>query len=192
VGNNSKPAAGSLKDWSPSQYLRISELLDEWLEMPDAAREVWLAALERTDPTAAAAIHNILASQAAAASGVFLESPKILAHQLKSTPQADSALIGKQFGPYRVLSLLGHGGMGSVWLAERVDGLFSRQVALKLVHPALMSQTMTERLSREREILVSCPINSWHMFCIPLRYLSNWRYRDGNGATKGGADFERG
>jgi WD40 repeat protein/tRNA A-37 threonylcarbamoyl transferase component Bud32 len=153
VGNNSKPAAGSLKDWSPSQYLRISELLDEWLEMPDAAREVWLAALERTDPTAAAVIHNILASQAAAASGVFLESPKILAHQLKSTPQADSALIGKQFGPYRVLSLLGHGGMGSVWLAERVDGLFSRQVALKLVHPALMSQTMTERLSREREIL---------------------------------------
>jgi WD40 repeat protein/tRNA A-37 threonylcarbamoyl transferase component Bud32 len=43
--------------------------------------------------------------------------------------------------------------MGSVWLAERVDGLFTRRVALKLVHPALMSQTMAERLGREREIL---------------------------------------
>jgi serine/threonine protein kinase len=53
------------------------------------------------------------------------------------------------------LSLLGHGGMGSVWLAERVDGLFTRRVALKLIHPALVSQLMTERFSREREILAS-------------------------------------
>jgi eukaryotic-like serine/threonine-protein kinase len=39
-----------------------------------------------------------------------------------------------------VLSLLGHGGMGSVWLAERIDGLFTRRVALKLLHPALMGR----------------------------------------------------
>jgi len=52
----------------------------------------------------------------------------------------DTALVGKQFGPYRVLSLLGHGGMGSVWLAERTDGLFKRQVALKLIHAALVSR----------------------------------------------------
>ena len=54
-----------------------------------------------------------------------------------------------------MLSLLGHGGMGGVWLAERVDGLFTRQVALKLIHPALVSRLMTKRFSREREILAS-------------------------------------
>jgi serine/threonine protein kinase len=57
--------------------------------------------------------------------------------------------------PYRVLALLGHGGMGSVWLAERADGLFTRQVALKLIHPALKSRVMSERFAREREILAS-------------------------------------
>ena len=43
--------------------------------------------------------------------------------------------------------------MGSVWLAERADGLFTRQVALKLIHPALKSRVMSERFAREREIL---------------------------------------
>jgi WD40 repeat protein len=67
----------------------------------------------------------------------------------------DPALVGKQFGPYRIVSLLGQGGMGNVWLAERADGLFTRQVALKLIHTALTGRVMTERFSREREILAS-------------------------------------
>jgi len=58
-------------------------------------------------------------------------------------------------GAYRVLSLLGYGGMGSVWLAERVDGLFDRQVALKLVHSTLLGRVMIERFARERGILAS-------------------------------------
>jgi serine/threonine-protein kinase len=64
-------------------------------------------------------------------------------------------MTGRRFGSYRVLSLLGHGGMGSVWLAERADGLFTRQVALKLVHPALAGGVMTERFARERDILAA-------------------------------------
>lgn len=43
--------------------------------------------------------------------------------------------------------------MGSVWLAERTDGLFKRQVALELVHAALVSRVTAERFAREREIL---------------------------------------
>lgn len=38
-------------------------------------------------------------------------------------------------GPYRILRLLGRGGMGSVYLAERADGRFERQVAIKLLDP---------------------------------------------------------
>ena len=85
----------------------------------------------------------------------FLETRDLVASHVASLVEADPGLIGKQFGPYRVLALLGHGGMGSVWLAERVDGLFTRQVALKLVHPALKSRVMSERFAREREILAS-------------------------------------
>jgi serine/threonine-protein kinase len=45
--------------------------------------------------------------------------------------------------------------MGSVWLAERVDGLLKRPVALKLPHPGLASRAFGERLARERDILAS-------------------------------------
>src|ERR1700683_5306104 len=150
----SKQSGGAFKDWSPSKFSRIAKLLDESHEMPAPEREAWLADLERNDPKSAAVLRDMFAAQVSP-SGAFLEDQVIFPHKLTSPLEADSALIGKQFGPYRVLSLLGYGGMGSVWLAERVDGLFTRQVALKLVHPALKSRVMTERFTREREILAS-------------------------------------
>jgi hypothetical protein len=41
------------------------------------------------------------------------------------------------------------------------------------------------------EYLVSCPINSCHISTLSLRYLSDWRYSDGEGTTEGGTGFER-
>ena len=144
-----------LKDLTNSQYLRVSQLLDESLEMTPAERARWLAALQASDPQAAAVIRDLFVSQAASDAAGFLQAQGQLARQLETATESVTGMAGKQFGAYRVLSLLGHGGMGTVWLAERTDGLFTRRVALKLVHPALMDRVMTERLAREREILAS-------------------------------------
>src|SRR5665213_2390114 len=152
---DSPASRNSFKDLSPSQYSRLSALLDESFEMPPAARAAWFDALERSDPQLAAVLGDLLASQKSCEAAGFLASPGPLAGDLASLVSTDQGLVGKRYGPYRVLSLLGHGGMGSVWLAERADGLFSRQVALKLVHPALIGRVMTERFTREREILAS-------------------------------------
>jgi serine/threonine-protein kinase len=54
-------------------------------------------------------------------------------------------------GPYRLLKPIGRGGMGEVWLAERVDGVLKRPVALKL--PFASRSHFAERLTREKEIL---------------------------------------
>ena len=140
---------------TPAQYSRISQLLDESIELSPAGRETWLADLHSRDPAAADLLRQLFARQEDYRAGRFLEDSGHLTH-LASVPGAESAgVIGKQFGPYRALSLLGHGGMGSVWLAERVDGLFTRRVALKLVHPALLGRAIAERLAREREIVGS-------------------------------------
>ncbi|HEY6927617.1 MAG TPA: protein kinase [Steroidobacteraceae bacterium] len=144
-----------LKDLTSSQYLRVSQLLDESLDMTPAERDHWLAALEVSDPRAAIVLRELFDSQRASDAAGFLQEQGQLARELESATESVTGMVGKQFGAYRVLSLLGHGGMGSVWLAERTDGLFSRRVALKLVHPALVDRVMTERFVREREILAS-------------------------------------
>jgi WD40 repeat protein/TPR repeat protein/tRNA A-37 threonylcarbamoyl transferase component Bud32 len=126
--------------------------LDEALELAPESRGAWLAALEHQDPDLAAELRELFEPAESRVDSI-LTGASDLADQLAALPEADKSLVGRHFGPYRVCSLLGHGGMGSVWLAERADGLFARRVALKLVHPALMSMGLAERLSRERSIL---------------------------------------
>ncbi len=60
---------------------------------------------------------------------------------------------GDRVGPYRLIEQLGSGGMGVVWLAERADGTFEQQVALKLVHGGIGAGALAERLVRERQVL---------------------------------------
>jgi len=56
-------------------------------------------------------------------------------------------------GPYRVGTLLGRGGMGTVYLAERVDGEISQEVAVKLLRPGADSPDLRQRFLLERQIL---------------------------------------
>src|SRR5262249_49153725 len=60
---------------------------------------------------------------------------------------------GDTIGPYRLIRELGHGGMSTVWLAERVDGALQRQVALKLPHLAMIDRRLAARMLPERELL---------------------------------------
>jgi len=137
-----------------SGILANFRLLDESIDMIPATGEIWLATLERTDPNSAAILRRMFTAQVAYSADNFLEDmPSVPADPAHGS---DATLVGKQFGLYRVVSLLGRGGMGSVWLAERADGLF--KVALKLVHTALVSRVTAERFAREREILASLSI----------------------------------
>jgi WD40 repeat protein/serine/threonine protein kinase len=143
-----------LRELTPNEFSRISQLLDESLDLPPAERHAWLTDLDLRDPEAAALLRRLFAAQGRGEAANFLSRPGQVAAALASAIASDATLIGRRFGPYRILSLLGHGGMGSVWLAERIDGLFRRQVALKLVHP-ILGPMLTERFSREREILAN-------------------------------------
>ncbi|MEM9388223.1 MAG: serine/threonine-protein kinase [Pseudomonadota bacterium] len=67
---------------------------------------------------------------------------------------AAETISGRRLGPYRVLRELGHGGMGTVWLAVRADGQYEKQVAIKLVR-ALPGRQVLERFEAERRILAT-------------------------------------
>jgi serine/threonine protein kinase len=62
---------------------------------------------------------------------------------------------GRRLGPYQVAREIGRGGMGVVFLAVRVDDLFDKQVAIKVLRSSLEGPDMLDRFRRERQILAN-------------------------------------
>ncbi len=64
-------------------------------------------------------------------------------------------LLGRVVGNYRVTSILGQGGTGTVYLAERADDQYSAQVAIKVIDQPLLGGNLSARFRAERQILAS-------------------------------------
>lgn len=64
-----------------------------------------------------------------------------------------ASVIGQRFGPFAIEAEIGRGGMGVVYRAQRVDGAFAQQVAIKLMPPHLATPARRQRFRQERDIL---------------------------------------
>src|SRR5947208_982575 len=60
--------------------------------------------------------------------------------------------VGESIGPYKLLSVIGEGGFGTVWLAERREPYVQR-VALKIIKPGMDSRAVIARFEQERQAL---------------------------------------
>ena len=131
---------------SPDQWQEISPYLDHALSLPEEERAAWLVAFRAERSDLADLLEKLLEEHRAAGQEHFLEHGPL-------RPTSEASLTGEIVGAYKLLSRIGEGGMGNVWLAERVDGRFERQVAVKFLHFAVASQTVAERFKREGRIL---------------------------------------
>jgi serine/threonine protein kinase len=135
----------------PDDWPVLLRLLDGVLEQPEAQREAWVSALPPADARWAPALRQLLARGSRRAIENFLETLPGLA--VTGSRSVEPGTAGAEVGPYRLLRPLGAGGMGTVWLAERADGLIKRPVALKLPRQGSGGALFAERLARERDIL---------------------------------------
>jgi serine/threonine-protein kinase len=128
------------------RWQQISPYLDQALAMSEQERAEWLDSISTWSPEFGALLQSFLDKHRILSEGEFFEQ-----HQL-SLPEPPG-LAGQRVGAYTLLSEIGHGGMGSVWLAERNDGRFQRQVAIKFLRIAFVGRSSEERFKREGSIL---------------------------------------
>lgn len=131
---------------SPDEWHALSPHLDKALEMNDEERSIWLSWLRCRDPDVAGRLEALLFEHRVLDEEGFLERRSV------EWPR-DSSPAGQTVGVYELLSQIGRGGMSSVWLADRVDGRFERQVVVKFLNIALMGKVGEERFKREGRIL---------------------------------------
>jgi hypothetical protein len=109
---------------------RVNRVLEEALARDDADRQAYLAQACGTDHALRELVELLLAAGDRA--GPFMETPAAL---LLAEPHIREDLsAGAHVGAYTLLSPIGRGGMGTVWLAERSDGRFTGRVAVKLLN----------------------------------------------------------
>jgi serine/threonine-protein kinase len=123
----------------------LSPQLDRALEMTPQERGPWLEQVAAGDPALAAELRTLLDEHARLGDGGFLEQ-----EALAFNPATKA---GETLGAYTLESLVGEGGMGSVWRARRSDGRFEGHVAVKFLRAASIGASAAARFRREGTIL---------------------------------------
>jgi serine/threonine protein kinase len=134
------------------RWQRVRVLFAKSLEQSDATRDTWLEHECGGDNEVLAEIRRLLAQRSNPAS-IFSDDAQALLGKLSLQAEAVDALLDTDIGPYRLRKLLGEGGMGRVYLAERTDDQFSQQVALKLIRSEFATKELHQRFLRERNTL---------------------------------------
>jgi eukaryotic-like serine/threonine-protein kinase len=130
----------------PTRWRAISSVLDELLDVDGTARRIRLAEICCKDRELGAELESLLASEGPTQQHAYLEG---------SVLPVETHGPGETVGSYTLASLIGRGGMGSVWLAHRSDGLFDGRAAIKFMHVPAIWQGGSHSFRREGSILAS-------------------------------------
>jgi hypothetical protein len=134
------------------RWRRIEGIFDQALERPEAERSGFLDHACADDPELRRELAVLLAS-APTAEASLRSAVATEVRMLASG--AVTAQVGRRVGPFRLISLLGEGGMGAVYLAERSDAQFSHRVAIKILSSLIGSPHAIARFRDERQILAA-------------------------------------
>ncbi len=130
---------------------KVKALFADALEVPSAERRAFIEANSNGDALLATEVLSLL-DAADSTRNIINDNRLDLSSKLRGEA---SAAVGSRFGNYEIIREIGHGGMGTVFLAERIDGEFEQTVALKLVRQSIADTAIIERFRQERQILAN-------------------------------------
>ncbi|HEY6802351.1 MAG TPA: serine/threonine-protein kinase [Pyrinomonadaceae bacterium] len=139
---------------TPEAWQKLKAIFHAALELEPREREVLLDDACSGDPSLRSQIEKLLALHED--NHPFLEAPAIIDVGVIDEPSsAVEHLLGKRIGPYEIIRELGHGGMGTVYLAVRADDQYRKQVAIKLINRGMDTEMILRRFTMERQILAN-------------------------------------
>lgn len=148
------PTIGSSRSWNnlapatvESQRLQQAiELFEHAITLRREERKPWLAKATKGDQELTQYVLRMISND---------EQAQLAIQTAAGFQQFDVTKnwIGQYFGPYRLTKLLGEGGMSLVFLAERTDGVYQGNVALKLIKNPTASEEIKRRFDLERQVL---------------------------------------
>ena len=133
------------------RWAEVDALLDRALELEPAARVRLLEDPTTGDPELRAEVNRLLGLMTAADGFLEGDAGPFAAALLGQ----DAGVVPDRIGAYRIVSEIGRGGMGTVYLAERADGQLRQQVALKVLRRGLDTEDTVRRFRGERQILAT-------------------------------------
>ena len=139
----------------PQRWQRIRTLFEGALALDEAGRPAWLDAQCAGDAELRHEVDALLHADAKADTLAVAAVAPDLVQEIAASERAGQGrqLTGQRLGPWRLVREIGRGGMGAVWLAERDDGEYAQQAAVKLVNPGWDAGELLRRFRAERQIL---------------------------------------
>ncbi|HEY7391545.1 MAG TPA: serine/threonine-protein kinase [Bryobacteraceae bacterium] len=133
---------------TPEEWQRVKQILDGALEIAPGERAAFLDQACEDDAVLRAEVESLLLAFANA--GTFIEKPVTTSGQFV---QPEDLLQDAALGPYRIVQLIAEGGMGAVYQAVRVDEVYRKLVAVKIVRNCIYGDYVLKRFETERQIL---------------------------------------
>src|SRR5579859_5270618 len=147
------PPAAARPTMDPQRWAVLRQILCDALELPAERRADYLNEACRSDQAQRAELESLLKS--AEQSDQFLDHPVADLSGVADDAASPASRIGHRIGPYEIVDSIGRGGMGEVYRARRADGLYDKDVAIKLVRSEWADSVVLERFSHERRILAT-------------------------------------
>ena len=137
---------------TPERWQRIKQLFGAAVALESENRAAFLAESCMDDAELRAEVESLLAHSH---ENAVVDLPAAAYVTGSAFRFGAEQWIGHRLGPYELTSLLGHGGMGEVYRARRVDAEYDKEVAIKLVPAGYQAGFVLQRLRTERQILAT-------------------------------------